>query len=110
MTSAAAPLEGLATCLRLHAHLVRASSVLRFDREQAGRLLAMARAATERPRMPLEPRVARELRGLLDEAAGACAKGDIPSAESSTALAEALCLAGMVRNAALTPPPGEREP
>lgn len=98
MATAAFPLGGLAACLRLHAHLARASVLLRLDRERAGRLLAMARAAAETPRVPLDPRVARELCSLLDQAARACAAGDIPGAESSTALAEGLCLAGMVRD------------
>lgn len=109
MTTTPLPLEGLAACLRLHAHVARASVLLRLDRERAGRLLAMARAEAETPRVLLDPRVARELRSLLDQAARACAGGDIPGAESSTALAEGLCLAGMVRGEPPALPREERE-
>lgn len=96
---------GLALCLRLYATLARAAVLLGADRERAGRLLEVARAVVEEPDVPLAPDLLRELRRLLDDAARSADAGDIVAAESSTAVAEALCLAGMLRP---EPPPADR--
>lgn len=90
-------LDELALCFRLHANLARASVLLRIDGKRAGWFLAAARAALDESRARLSPHLLLELRRLVDAASASLDAGDVPHAESSTALAEGLCVVRMLR-------------